>query len=101
MRILLALLMGIMALPTNAETYIDLGIGVAETSYRYHHETKRYCGYYECINYDTADKPDNPYGLLEIGYKMNNVSFFFLNMSSIRVPDGGINMAGIKYRFTL
>lgn len=99
MKILFVMLAILISSSIKAEVYFDVGLGVVTSNYyRYHSATVRECQS-QCITYNTYEEADNPYGTLEIGYTKNNISLYFIHLSSIPDKDGGLNMAGIKYRF--
>ncbi|REK56647.1 MAG: hypothetical protein DWQ49_09765 [Bacteroidetes bacterium] len=108
-RILLMLsLFAVTTCTVQAEPYIEVGLGIEFGSdYKIKTGSERKCGWgmnhkwkYSCRNIDQYNKPDNPFGMIEIGYEFNApVSLFILHISSIEDSDRGFNLAGIKYRF--
>ena len=86
---------------TRAEIYFDVGLGVmVDTDYRIIDGYAREC-WGVCQQYSTYREAENPYGSIEIGYNKNDISLYFLHLSSIPDKDAGLNMMGIKYRFRL
>lgn len=77
------------AQPAAAEVYIAGKIALnVESDYRIKQSTETRCAYNDkllltCQIYDNYEEPENPFGMIEIGYRHEEFSIFFLHISSI------------------
>jgi len=74
-----------LSLSVQAETYLDLGIEI-------HDESKNSFWQRDGLPIDS------PIGIIEYGYKNENIIYYIRRQSSIRQKDEGLNTIGIKVR---
>jgi len=74
-----------LSLSVQAETYLDLGIEI-------HDESKN------SFLQSDGTPVDSPIGIIEYGYKNENIIYYIRHQSSIRQKDEGLNTIGIKVR---
>ena len=74
-----------LSLSVHAETYLDLGVEI-------HDESKNSFWQRDVLSIDA------PIGIIEYGYKNENIIYYIRHQSSIRQKDEGLNTIGIKVR---